>query len=98
MARNAARRSVKMKKRGTFACPPSLQKLLNMLFNLCCLTNTVTQVIKLSAAYLTGTNQLYFIYIRGMNREHTLYPNAVRNAANGKGFGNTAVVAGNYGA
>ena len=65
---------------------------LNLLCNLCSLTNAATQVVQLCTANLTIADNLELCNVRGVYREGLLNANAVRNAANGDGLVDAGVL------
>lgn len=60
-----------------------LNRKLQLLLNLCCLTLTVTEVIELSSSDLTLTYYVDVIDLRAVNGQDTLYTYTVRNTADG---------------
>ena len=63
-----------------------------LLFNLCRLTDAITQIVELAAANTAVADGLDLGNIGGMNRENTLHAYAVGNAADGEGLGNSGAV------
>ena len=60
-------------------------------------TLTLTQVIQLSPANFTTADQIHMVNAGGMDRESAFDTNAIGNAANRKGFADSAVALGNHG-
>ena len=71
---------------------------LDEFLNLGCLTNSVTEVVQLSTANLTQTDNVYLSYVRRVEGEGLFNAAAVCNTANGEGFGDTAAMLSDYGA
>ena len=69
-----------------------VQKSDNLFLNLRTFSDTVTQIIKLSAAYLTAANGFHLFNMWRMNRKSFLYAYTVRNAANGKCLADSAAL------
>ena len=67
---------------------------LDLFLNLGSLTNSVSQVVQLSASYLTVTDNVDTGYVGGMERESLFHAYTVCYAANGEGLGDTAAVTG----
>jgi len=63
---------------------------LQQFLDLCALTNTVAEVVQLSASDLTVTDNFYLVYVRAVKREGLFYADTVGNTSYGKGFGNAA--------
>ena len=68
-----------------------------LVLNLGILTDLVTQVVQLSASYLTVTNDVDLNNVRGVDGEYLLHAAAVRNTSDGKGLGDAAAVLGDNG-
>lgn len=61
--------------------PPSFSISLYTLFNLSSLTDSVTKIIKLASAYLTGSDKFYLSNVGRIYGEYSLNTNTVRNTA-----------------
>ncbi len=72
------------RKQGDEIRPPS--STLDILFDLCRLTDTITQIVKLRTANLTLTDDLDLGNMRGMDRENLLHANAKGHTTNRDGF------------
>ena len=66
--------------------------------NLGALTDSVSQVVQLSAAYFTTAENVDVGTVRRMQREGLFHADPVCNAANGEGFGDAAAVLADDGA
>ena len=77
--------------------PPAFRKGVRRLFQLflylSCLTHAISQIVELTAAYTAATHHFYLIYDGRMHRKYTFHADAVGQAANSKGLGNTAMLA-----
>ena len=86
-------------KRGSAPGAPSFKCLKSKLFlDLSSLTHAVTQIVQLSPADLTSTDGLDLLDHRAVEGEDLLHADAVRDAADGEGLVDTAVLLGNDGA
>ena len=65
---------------------------LDKLLNLGALTDSVTEVIKLSSSYLTLSDYVDLRNVRGMYGEDLLNANAVGNLSYGEGLGDSAAL------
>ena len=74
-----------------------LRKESDLLFNLCCLTNSVTQIVELRAANLRLTEYYNLVNVGRVDREGLLHTYAVGNTSYGEGLGNAAAMSGNNG-
>ena len=63
-----------------------------LFLNLGILTDLVTQVVQLSASYLTVTDDVDLNNVRGVDGEYLLHAAAVGNTSDGKGLGDAAAV------
>jgi len=70
----------------------SLSKLLNLLFNLSSLTNSVAEVVELGTSNLTETNDLYLSYMGRVEGEGLLNAAAISYSAHCEGLRDTAAV------
>ena len=60
-------------------------------FNLCGLTNAITQIVKLRTAYTAASDEFNFLNMGRMNRKNPFNSHAVSNAANSKSLIDTSV-------
>ena len=65
---------------------------LNLGLNLSSLTNSVAEVVQLSSANLTVSNELYLLNCRRMQREYSLNTAAVSYTSNGESLVDSAVL------
>ena len=80
-------------KRGGAQGAPSFKCLKSKLFlDLSSLTHAVTQIVQLSPADLTSTDGLDLLDHRAVEGEDLLHADAVRDAADGEGLVDTAVL------
>ncbi len=68
---------------------------LKLFLNLRALTNSVAEIVKLSASNLTASDNFNLFNVRRMYGESLLYANAVRNTSYSEGLGDSAAVLGN---
>ena len=70
---------------------------LDVLFNFGGLTNAITQVVQLSATDLTLTNDFDLLNVGRMDGESLFHADAIRNATDGEGLLDAAVLLSNNG-
>ena len=73
-----------------------MDRLAQYFLDLGSLAHSAAQIIQLTAAYTTLTNQLNAGNLRAVDGENSLDAAAVRKTANGEGFGDTTVLLGDY--
>ena len=82
-------------KKGTVGTAPFLLSIcLYVGLNLSSLTNSVAEIVKLSAANLTLTDHVNLNYVRRVNGESLLNAATVCDTANGEGLGDSTAVTG----
>ena len=67
-------------------------ELLNKLLDLSGLTNSLAEIVQLSAANLTASNDLYLLNYRGVYRENSFDTAAMSNTTNSKCLVNAAML------
>ena len=79
--------------RRTENCPkrnnPPEEKLANLFLNLSSLTNSITEIIKLSSANLTASYNLNLVYNRRVERENSFNTASVSYTSNCECFADT---------